>query len=107
MSRQFASAGDLTEKTISFTEIGAGLYAFTAEGDPNSGVIVGDDSVMIIEAQATPRLAEKVIEKVEGGDRQADQPSGADALPRRPGPRCLRLQGADGDHEREGARHGG
>ncbi len=64
MTKAFASQGDLTEKTISFTEIGEGLYAFTAEGDPNSGVIVGDDSVMIIEAQATPRLAQQVIEKV-------------------------------------------
>ena len=64
MTKQFASAGDLTEKTISFTEIGRDLWAFTAEGDPNSGVIIGDDSVMIIEAQATPRLARKVIEKV-------------------------------------------
>lgn len=64
MTKAFASQGDLTEKTISFTEIGEGLYAFTAEGDPNSGVIVGDDSVMIIEAQATPRLAQQVIDKV-------------------------------------------
>ncbi|ADZ71482.1 MBL fold metallo-hydrolase [Polymorphum gilvum] len=64
MTKQFASAGDLTEKTISFTEIGRDLWAFTAEGDPNSGVIIGDDSVMIVEAQATPRLANKVIEKV-------------------------------------------
>ncbi|NDR57024.1 MBL fold metallo-hydrolase [Aliiruegeria sabulilitoris] len=64
MARAFASQGDTGEKTISFTEIGEGLYAFTAEGDPNSGVIIGDDSVMIIEAQATPRLANKVIEKV-------------------------------------------
>ena len=64
MTKQFASAGDLTEKTVSFTEIGRDLWAFTAEGDPNSGVIIGDDSVMIIEAQATPRLARKVIEKV-------------------------------------------
>lgn len=60
----FASQNDLAEKTISFTQVGEGLYAFTAEGDPNSGVIIGDDSVMIIEAQATPRLARKVIEKV-------------------------------------------
>ncbi len=60
----FASTGDMAEKTISFTEIGDGLYAFTAEGDPNSGVIIGDDSVMIVEAQATPRLANKVIECV-------------------------------------------
>ncbi len=64
MAKAFASQGDMTEKNISFTEVGEGLYAFTAEGDPNSGVIIGDDSVMIIEAQATPRLANKVIEKV-------------------------------------------
>lgn len=64
MAKAFASQGDTTEKNISFTEVGDGLYAFTAEGDPNSGVIIGDESVMIVEAQATPRLANKVIECV-------------------------------------------
>ncbi len=64
MAKTFASAGDMTEKTVSFTEVGEGLWAFTAEGDPNSGVIIGDDAVMVVEAQATPRLAGKVIEKV-------------------------------------------
>jgi glyoxylase-like metal-dependent hydrolase (beta-lactamase superfamily II) len=64
MARSFASQGDLTEKTISFTEIGRDLYAFTAEGDPNTGVIIGDDCVMIVDAQATPRLADMVVEKV-------------------------------------------
>jgi len=64
MAKTFASQGDMTEKKISFTEIGRDLWAFTAEGDPNTGVIIGDDSVMIVEAQATPRLANKVIEKV-------------------------------------------
>lgn len=64
MAKAFASQGDLTEKKITFDEIGEGLYAFTAEGDPNSGVIIGDESVMIVEAQATPRLANKVIECV-------------------------------------------
>ncbi|RVV97531.1 MBL fold metallo-hydrolase [Mesobaculum littorinae] len=64
MAKAFASAGDMADKKISFTEVGDGLWAFTAEGDPNSGVIIGDDSVMIVEAQATPRLAEMVIEKV-------------------------------------------
>ncbi len=61
MATEFASKGDLTEKKTSFTEIGEGLYAFTAEGDPNSGVIIGDESVMVVEAQATPQLARKVI----------------------------------------------
>ncbi|WP_226688899.1 MBL fold metallo-hydrolase [Ruegeria arenilitoris] len=64
MTKAFASQSDLSEKAISFTEIGEGLYAFTAQGDPNSGVIIGDDSVMIIEAQATPQLARKVIDCV-------------------------------------------
>jgi glyoxylase-like metal-dependent hydrolase (beta-lactamase superfamily II) len=64
MAKAFASQGDMSEKKITFSEVGEGLWAFTAEGDPNSGVIIGDDSVMIVEAQATPRLANKVIEKV-------------------------------------------
>jgi glyoxylase-like metal-dependent hydrolase (beta-lactamase superfamily II) len=64
MAKAFASQGDMTEKKITFDEIGRDLWAFTAEGDPNSGVIIGDESVMIIEAQATPRLANKVIEQV-------------------------------------------
>ena len=64
MTKAFASAGDMADKKISFTQVGEGLYAFTAEGDPNTGVIIGDDSVMIVEAQATPRLARKVIECV-------------------------------------------
>ncbi|MBT8475441.1 MAG: MBL fold metallo-hydrolase [Rhodobacteraceae bacterium] len=66
MAKAFASQGDLADKETSFTEIGPGLYAFTAEGDPNSGVIIGDDSVMVIEAQATPRLARKVVDCIRG-----------------------------------------
>ena len=66
MTKAFASQGDMADKKITFAEIGAGLYAFTAEGDPNSGVIIGDDSVMVVEAQATPRLAQKVIDCIRG-----------------------------------------
>jgi glyoxylase-like metal-dependent hydrolase (beta-lactamase superfamily II) len=64
MSQNFASSGDIAEKKISFEEIGPGLYAFTAEGDPNSGVIVGDNAVMVVDAQATPVMALEVIERV-------------------------------------------
>ena len=62
--KKFASQNDLDEKKISFEEIGKNLFAFTAEGDPNSGIIIGDESVMVIDAQATPTLARQVIEKV-------------------------------------------
>ena len=66
MAKAFASAADMSEKTISFPEIGPDLYAFTAEGDPNTGVIIGDDSVMVVDAQATPKMAEQVIERIRG-----------------------------------------
>lgn len=64
MAKAFASQGDAGEKRVSFTEIGGSLWAYTAERDPHSGAIIGDDSATITEAQATPRLANKVIEKV-------------------------------------------
>ncbi len=66
MAKSFASTGDTKEKKVTFAEIGGGLWAFTAEGDPNTGVIIGDESVMIVDAQATPRLANKVIERIRG-----------------------------------------
>lgn len=66
MAKGFASTGDMSEKEISFTEVGENLYAFTAQGDPNTGVIIGDDSVMIIDAQATPVMAQLVIDRIRG-----------------------------------------
>ena len=60
----FASANDLAEKTVSFDELGPGLYGYTAEGDPNSGVIVGPDSVLVVDAQATPTLAADVLARI-------------------------------------------
>ncbi len=60
----FASANDLAEKAVSFDELGPGLYAYTAEGDPNSGVIVGPEGVVVVDAQATPAMAADVIARI-------------------------------------------
>jgi glyoxylase-like metal-dependent hydrolase (beta-lactamase superfamily II) len=60
----FASHTDLSDKTVSFTTLGEGLHAYTAEGDPNTGIIIGDDSCMVIDAQATPLMAADVIARV-------------------------------------------
>jgi len=60
----FASTGDLTEKKVSFSEIGPGLFAYTAQGDPNSGIIVGDDGCIVVDAQATPAMAKDVVARV-------------------------------------------
>ena len=64
MTKAFASTGDVNEKPITFSEIGPDVYTFTTEGDPNSGVIIGDDSVMVIDTQATPVMAQQVIERI-------------------------------------------
>ena len=60
----FASTNDLADKTVSFDELGPGLYAYTAEGDPNSGVIVGPDGVVVVDAQATPAIAQDVQARI-------------------------------------------
>ena len=60
----FASQADLKPKTISFRRLSENCWAFTAEGDPNSGVIVGDDGVMVVDAQATPHMAREVIRRI-------------------------------------------
>jgi glyoxylase-like metal-dependent hydrolase (beta-lactamase superfamily II) len=64
MSRAFASQGDTAPKKITFQKLSKNCYAFTAEGDPNTGVIVGDDGVMVIDAQATPLMAREVIRRI-------------------------------------------
>jgi glyoxylase-like metal-dependent hydrolase (beta-lactamase superfamily II) len=64
MAKGFASTTDMAEKKVTFSEIGTDLYAFTAEGDPNSAIIVGDDGCLVFDAQSTPAMANKVIERV-------------------------------------------
>ncbi len=66
MSKTFASQADLADKQVSFTQLSPNAYAYTAEGDPNTGVIVGDNAVMVIDTQATPVMAQDVIERIRG-----------------------------------------
>ena len=51
--KQFASHADVEEKQISWDKLSDNAYAYTAEGDPNTGVIIGDDGCMIIDATAS------------------------------------------------------
>jgi glyoxylase-like metal-dependent hydrolase (beta-lactamase superfamily II) len=64
MTKAFASQADLAEKKASFTRLSENAYAYTAEGDPNSGVVVGDDGVMVVDAQATPTMAKDVMRHI-------------------------------------------
>ena len=63
-AKTFASQADLEAKRISFTQLSDSAYAYTAEGDPNTGVIIGDDAVMVIDTQATPVMAADVIRRI-------------------------------------------
>ena len=62
--KKFASQADLVEKKVSFDKLSEHAYAYTAEGDPNTGIVVGDDAVMVIDAQATPVMAQDVIRRI-------------------------------------------
>ena len=63
-SKAFASQADLQEKKVTFTKLSDNAYAYTAEGDPNTGIIIGDDAVMVIDTQATPVMAQDVIRRI-------------------------------------------
>ena len=64
MSKTFASQADLEEKRVSFEKLSDHAYAYTAEGDPNTGIVIGDDAVMVIDTQATPVMAQDVIRRI-------------------------------------------
>ncbi|MEW2443707.1 MBL fold metallo-hydrolase [Micromonospora marina] len=57
MSKPFASSADLVEKTETLEVLADGVYALTAEGDPNVGAVEGEDFVVAFEARATPVAA--------------------------------------------------
>jgi len=63
-TKAFASQADLEEKKVSFTRLSDHAYAYTAEGDPNTGIVIGDDAVMVIDTQATPVMAQDVIRRI-------------------------------------------
>ena len=63
-TKSFASQADLDEKKVSFTQLSEHAYAYTAEGDPNTGIVIGDDAVMVIDTQATPVMAQDVIRRI-------------------------------------------
>ena len=63
-TKAFASQADLEEKKVSFTKLSDHAYAYTAEGDPNTGIVIGDDAVMVIDTQATPVMAQDVIRRI-------------------------------------------
>jgi len=62
--KPFASSADLAEKEATLEELADGVYAYTAQGDPNVGCVIGEGSIVAIEARATPLMAQRWIDVV-------------------------------------------
>jgi len=62
--KKFASQADLEEKQVTFSQLSDHAWAYTAEGDPNTGIIIGDDAVLVADTQATPTMAADVIRRI-------------------------------------------
>jgi len=62
--KKFASHADLEAKKVTFEKLSEHAYAYTAEGDPNTGIIIGDDAVLVADTQATPVMAQDVIRRI-------------------------------------------
>ena len=63
-TKKFASHADVEEKQVSFTQLSEHAWAYTAEGDPNTGIVIGDDAVLVADTQATPAMAADVIRRI-------------------------------------------
>jgi len=74
MPKPFASSADLAAKEATLEQLADGVFAYTAQGDPNVGCIVGADATLAIEARATPYMAQQWIDVIR--DRVSDKPFG-------------------------------
>ncbi|QBI53586.1 MBL fold metallo-hydrolase [Streptomonospora litoralis] len=63
-AKPFASSADLGEKRQSLEVLADGVYALTAEGDPNIGAIEGEDFLVCFEALATPTAAREWLARL-------------------------------------------
>jgi glyoxylase-like metal-dependent hydrolase (beta-lactamase superfamily II) len=64
MAKPFASSADTAPKTETLEILDRGVYALTAEGDPNVGAIEGEDFLVCFEARATPAAARDWLAKL-------------------------------------------
>jgi glyoxylase-like metal-dependent hydrolase (beta-lactamase superfamily II) len=64
MTKKFASQADLEVKKTTFAQLSDHCWAYTAEGDPNTGVIITDEAVLICDALATPVMAQSLIAEI-------------------------------------------
>jgi glyoxylase-like metal-dependent hydrolase (beta-lactamase superfamily II) len=71
MAKPFASSADLEAKRSTLEELAPGVVAFTAEGDPNVGAVIGEDAVLAVDARATPTHAREWLEEL---GRLTDKP---------------------------------
>ena len=63
-TKPFASSADTEAKEQTLEVLADGVYALTAEGDPNLGAVEGEDFLVCFEALATPTAAREWLAKL-------------------------------------------
>src|SRR5215204_3294575 len=71
MARPFASSADLEQKRSTLEELAPGVVAYTAEGDPNVGAVIGEEAVLAVDARSTPTHARQWLDELR---RLTDKP---------------------------------
>ncbi|MDI9335415.1 MAG: MBL fold metallo-hydrolase [Gammaproteobacteria bacterium] len=64
MNKTFASQADWGEQNIKLVQMSPHCWAYIAEGDPNSGVIIGQKAILVCDCTATPEMAQKLIQEI-------------------------------------------
>lgn len=57
MRKKFASQADLEVKKLRVDKRSDNACSLTAEGEPNTGIVIGDDAVLVAHTHATPVMA--------------------------------------------------
>src|SRR3954464_166973 len=63
-TKKFASQADLEDKQVTFSQLSEHAWAYTAEGDPNTGIVIGENAVLVADTQATPAMAADVVRRI-------------------------------------------
>lgn len=61
MAKPFASTADTETQRAQLIQLADNVYGYVSDFDPNCGVIIGEDSCLVVDCRATPKLAREMI----------------------------------------------
>lgn len=64
MTKPFASSQDTKQQRPKMVELAANVFGYLSDFDPNTGVIIGERSCIVVDCRATPKLGREFIEDI-------------------------------------------